>query len=34
MDEFAEGLEDLRAGRIMPIGDDLRKETAELDRAE
>lgn len=33
-DEFAEGFEDLRAGRVMPIGDDLRKETAELDRAE
>jgi hypothetical protein len=33
-DDFARGLEDARAGRVGPIGDDLRKEMAELDQAE
>lgn len=33
-DDFAAGLEDARAGRVVPIGDDLRKEMAELDRDE
>lgn len=33
-DEVAEGLDDARTGRVVPIGDDLRKEMAELDRDE
>jgi excisionase family DNA binding protein len=30
--EFERGMEDLRAGRLVPIGDDLREEMAALDR--
>lgn len=31
-EQFAAGIEDARGGRLVPIGDDLRREIAELDR--